>query len=82
MSLMPFIRSSASKRTARYFKLIAVTLLLGKIMPTYSRYMEKKLVYIIIIAPLSCQPSFYTKCIKSNIRSSCNVRLISNAKCP
>ena len=49
---MPFIRSSASKHTAYYFKLVAVILLLSKIMPTYSYYMEKGLVYIAIIAPL------------------------------
>ena len=50
---MPFVRSSASKRTACYFKLVAVILLLSKIMPTYSCCIEKGLVYIIIIAFLS-----------------------------
>ena len=54
---MPFVRSSAFKRTAYYFKLIAVIFLLNKIIPTYFCYMEKGLVYIIIIAPLSYQPS-------------------------
>ena len=49
---MPLVRSSASKRTACYFKLIAVILLLGKIMPTYSYYIEKGLMCIIIIALL------------------------------
>ena len=48
---MPLIRSLASKR---YTYIIAVILLLGEIMPTYSRYAEKKLVYIIIIAPSGC----------------------------
>ena len=47
---MPLVRSSAFKRLAYYFKLVAVILLLGKIIPTYSYYMEKGLVYIIIIA--------------------------------
>ena len=47
---MPFIRSSAFKRLTRCFKLVAVILLLGKIIPTYSYYIEKGLVYIIIIA--------------------------------
>ena len=79
---MPFIRSLVSKRTAYYFKLVAVILLLNKIMPTYSHYIEKGLVYIIIIAFLGRQPSFYIKYIKLNIRSSCNIRLISNAKYP
>ena len=56
---MPFIRSSASKRRAY---IVAVILLLSKIMPTYSHCVLKGLVYIIIIAPLGYQPSFYTKC--------------------
>ena len=52
MSLMPFIRSLVFKRTACRFKLVAVILSLGKIMPTYSRCVEKGLVYIAIIALL------------------------------
>ena len=51
---MPPVRSLVFKYTARYSKLVAVILLLGKIMPTYSHYMLKGLVCIIIIAPLSC----------------------------
>ena len=47
---MPFIRSLASKYSAYYFKLIAVILLLNKIIPTCSYYIEKELVYIIIAA--------------------------------
>ena len=78
---MPFVRSLVSKRTAYYFKLVAVILSLGEIIPTYSYYIEKGLVYIAIIAPLGHQPSFYTKCTKLNIRSSCDIRLVSNAKC-
>ena len=49
---MPLIRSLVFKRLAYYFKLVAVILLLSKIMPTYSYYAEKGLVYIIIIALL------------------------------
>ena len=49
---MPPIRSSASKCLTRHFKLVAVILLLSKIMPTYSYYAEKWLVYITIIALL------------------------------
>ena len=45
---MPPIRSLASKRRAR---VVAIILLLGKIMPTYSRYVLKGLVYITIVAP-------------------------------
>ena len=74
---MPFIRSSASECCAY---IISVILLLGEIMPTYSCYAEKKLVYIIIIAPFDHQPSFYIKCIKLNICLSCNVKSVSNAK--
>ena len=77
---MPPIKSLASKCTAYYFKLVTVILLLSKIMPTYSYYMEKRLVYIIIIAPLDRQPFFYTKCIKLNMRSPCNIKLVSNTK--
>ena len=51
---MPSVRSSVFKRTACRFKLVAVILLLGKIMPTYSHYTEKGLVCIAIIAPLNC----------------------------
>ena len=78
---MPFIRSLISKRLARYFKLVAVILLLGKIMPTYSYYAEKGLVYITIITLFSRQPSSYAECIKSNIYLFYNIRLVFNAKC-
>ena len=77
---MPLIRSLASKRTAYYFKLVAVIFLLSKIISTYSCYIEKGLIYIIIIASLGCQPSSYTKCIKLNIYLSCNIKLVFNAK--
>ena len=49
-------------------------------MPTSSYYVLKGLVYIIIIAPLSRQPSFYIKCIKLNIRLSCDIKLVFNTK--
>ena len=75
---MPPIRSSASECCAY---IMSVILLLGEIMPLYSCYKEKKLVYITIIAPFSCQPSFYIKCTKSNMCLSCNVKLVSNTKC-
>ena len=44
---MPSIRFLASKRRTY---IVTVILLLNKIMPTYSRYMLKGLVYITIIA--------------------------------
>ena len=72
------IRSLASKYRAYT---VTVILLLNKIMPSCSRCKEKKLVYIIITAPFSRQPSSYIKCTKSNIYSSCNVRLVFNAEC-
>ena len=78
---MPFIRSLASKRTTYYFKLVAVILLLGEIILTYFCYIEKGLVYVIIIAPLGYQPFSYTKCIKLNMYLSYNIKLVSNAKC-
>ena len=81
MSLIPLIKSLIFKRFTYCFKLVAVILSLNKIMPTYSYCVEKGLVYIIIIAPLGRQPFFYTKCIKLNIRSSYNIRLIFDAKC-
>ena len=49
-------------------------------MPTYSRYTEKGLIYITIIALFSCQPSSYAKYTKLNTRLSCNIYLISNTK--
>ena len=47
---MPSIRFLASKRRAY---VVAVILLLGEIMPSYSRCEEKKLVYIVITALFS-----------------------------
>ena len=74
---MPPIRSLASKRRAY---IVIVILLLGEIIPSYSYCEEKKLVYIIIIAPSNYQPSFYFKCTKLNMYSSYNIKLVSNAK--
>ena len=75
---MPPVRSLASERRAY---IVAVILLLSEIMPTYSYCVLKGLVYITIIALLSCQPSSCTKYTKLNIRSSCNVKSVSNTKC-
>ena len=74
---MPPVRYLVSKR---YAYIVLVILLLGEIMPIYSYYAEKKLVYIAIIALFSCQPSFCIKCIKLNMRLSCNIKLVSNTK--
>ena len=47
---MPSVKSSVFKY---YAYVVAVFLLLGEIMPIYSCYIEKKLVYIIITALFS-----------------------------
>ena len=75
---MPLIRSLASKR---HTYIIKVILLLSEIIPSYSCYKEKKLVYIIIVALFSRQPSFYFKYTKLNIYLSCNIRSVSDTKC-
>jgi hypothetical protein len=67
---MPPIRSLAFKR---YTYIITLILLLGEIMPIYSCYIVKKLVYIAITALSSRQPSSYSKCTKLNIYSFYNI---------
>ena len=74
---MPPIRSLVSKH---HTHTVTVIFLLGEIMPSYSYYKEKKLVYIIIITLSSRQPSFYIKCTKSNMHLSCNIKSVSDAK--
>ena len=74
---MPFIRFLVFKH---YAYIVAVIFLLGEIMPSYSYYKEKKLVYITIIAPFSCQPFSYIKCTKLNMCLSYNIKLVSNTK--
>ena len=49
-------------------------------MPIYSRYAKKKLVYIIIIALFSRQPSSYFKYTKLNMCLSCNIKSVSDAE--
>ena len=74
---MPFIRCLVSKC---YTYIVSVILSLSEIMPTCSRYTEKKLVYIIIIAPSSYQPSFYIKYTKLNIYLSYNIKSVLDAE--
>ena len=78
---MPLVRSLVFKCLARCFKLVAVILLLGEIMPTYSYYAEKGLVCVTIIVLFSRQSSSYIKYTKLNICLSCNIYLVSNAEC-
>ena len=74
---MPFIRSLASICCV----LLAASIFLdGKIMSPYSHYTKKGLVYITIIVSFSHQPSSYSKYIKANTRSLCDVRLVSTNK--
>ena len=75
---MPPIRSSTSRH---YNKLITLIISISKVMPSYSYYIKKGLVYIIIIAPSGRQPSSCAECTKVNICSSCNIYSISNVKC-
>ena len=56
-----------------YTKLVAVILLLSEIISFYFYYKEKRLVYIIIIAPFSFEFSFYIKYTKLNIYLSYNI---------
>ena len=75
---MPPIRSTTFKH---YTYIIALILLLSKIIFTYSYYIKKGLVYIVITAPSSHQPSSCAKYIKANICSSYNIYSVSNTKC-
>jgi len=57
----------------RYAYIIAVILSLNKVILLYSCCAEKGLIYIIIAAPSSCQPSFYFKYTSINMRLSYNI---------
>ena len=71
---MPFIRSLVS---VCYILLATSISLDGKIMSPYSCCVKKGLVYITIIALFGCQPSSYSKCIKANTYSLCDMCLVS-----
>ena len=71
---MPPIRSSTSKRCT----LLTTSIFLNEeIISPYSHYAKKGLVYIAIIDPFSCQPSFYIECIKLNTYILCDMCLVS-----
>ena len=74
---MPLVKSLASKRRLR---LVSLILSLGEIILSCFYYVEKRLSYIMILVPFSRQLFFYTKYIKLNMRSSYNIKLVSNAK--
>ena len=70
---MPPIRFSTPKRRA----LLTASIFLNKeIISSYSHYIKKGLVYIIIIKPSNCQPCFCTKCTKLNTYALYNMRLV------
>jgi hypothetical protein len=70
---MPFIRFTVSKY---YTYIVTLILLFSKIIFTYSYCAEKGLIYIIIAALSSRQPSFYFKYTKLNMRSFCNINSV------
>jgi len=60
---------------------VAIILSLSKVIPSYSYYIKKGLVYIAIAAPSSRQLSSCSECTSTNIQLSCNVRSVSDAEC-
>ena len=70
---MPPIRFSASKCCTLFTTFISLN---REIISPYFYYTKKGLVYIIIISPISYQPSFYFKCTKANTCLLCDVRLV------
>ena len=68
---MPPIRSQLL--TSYYTAVVTTILLLGEIILSYSCYIKKKLVYIVIAAPSSRQPFLYAEYTQVNIRSSYNI---------
>src|SRR5271170_1408252 len=77
---MPPIRSLRPKRRKELIRLSTMILSLSEIIPSYSRYTKKGLIYVTIAAPSGYQPSSYTEYIKANVRLSYDVRSISNTK--
>ena len=75
---MPLIRFLTFKRRA---KLVSTIILLGEIMPFYSYCIKRRLLYIIITALSSHQPSSCTKCTQVNMWVSYNIHLVFNAEC-
>ena len=63
-----------------YAILIALILSISKVIPSYSYYIKKGLIYIIITAPSSYPPLSYTEYTKVNICSSYNIYSIFNIK--
>ena len=75
---MPAIRSLAFKY---YTLLISSIIFNGEIMSPCSYYVKKKLVYVTITDPSSCQPFSCSKCIKLNTYALYNVYSVPLNKC-
>ena len=75
---MPSVRSLIFKYCTYVIKTIVS---LGEIILLYSCYTKKKLVCVVIMAFFNYQPSSYSKYIKSNIYSSCNVKSVLDSRC-
>src|SRR6266702_2827445 len=73
-------RASLSSSIVCHNRVIARILLLGEVMPTCSRCAKKRVVYVIIVSLTGRQPLLYTKYIKANIHSLCDVRSASDAE--
>ena len=74
---MPLVRSLISKRCT---KLVSIIISFGEIMPSYLCCVKRKLLYVVIAALFSYQPSFYTKCTWANMRAFYNIYLVFNIK--
>jgi len=72
---------SKPSSTARRSRTVAVILSLSEIMPLCSCCVKEGLVYVAIAAPSSRQPSSCSGCTSVNMRLSCDVCLVSDAKC-
>ena len=68
-------------QTQRHAHIVVLILLFGEVILLYFYCAKEGLIYIIIVAPFSRQPSFYFKCTQLNIHSFYNVWSISNAEC-
>ena len=78
MSLIPLIRSSASKR----YTLLAASISFNrKIISFCSYYIKKGLVYVTITALFNYQPSSYLEYTKLNTCFAYNIRLVFINKC-
>ena len=78
--LLLFIHPVRFTAFRRYNKLILLIFSINKIMLSYSCYIKKGLLYIVIISPFSFQLLSYAKYTKINIYFSYNICLVSNAK--